>query len=329
MTPDCREALSLRLTGFAMSAIDQSLLTDVVCALQDRLPQVVRWAGAVARQLRQHNIALAGKSSGSRETDALTLADLTVQELLVGALRDLDPVFRRCRIEAEETTGDLAAFDPDSPIVIALDPIDGTKQFRDHTGDGYAVMVHVRTAETVHASLVYCPESGPQGVWVQAYEEVVKCGPDDPRRPAGAVLDELPAISRETRKPSRKIYLIGFQQHDRARAELVTRAGLEGVPPDDMPGSIYPLLATGEFAGSLIHSPNIYDYPVALHIARIFGGDGVWAHSGESVHFRHTWMDDRADMLRLPDIVATAIDDDVRATLVDLARDWNRVRYPD
>ena len=312
-----------------MPSYDQSLLEDVVCALQDRLPQVVRWAGAVARQLRQHNIALTGKSSGSRETDALTLADLTVQELLVGALRDLDPVFRRCRIEAEENTGDLAAFTPDSPIVIALDPIDGTKQFRDHTGDGYAVMVHVRTVETVHASLVYCPESGPHGVWVQAYEDVVKCGADDPRRHAGEVLDALPTITRATRKQSRKIYLIGFQQHDRERAELVTRAGLVGVPPDDMPGSIYPLLATGEFAGSLIHSPNIYDYPVALHLARIFGGDGVWVHSGESVHFRRTWMDDRADMLRLPDIVATAIDDDVRDTLVDLARDWNRVRYPD
>ncbi len=289
---------------------------------------MVRWAGAIAKQLRRHNIALEGKSSGSRETDALTLADLTVQELLVGALRDLDPVFRQCRIEAEESTGDLEAFSPDSPLTIALDPIDGTRQFRDHTGDGYAVMVHVRTLDTVVASLVYVPESGPHGTWLQAYDDVVRCGPDDPRRPANEVLESLPVYTRASRPSSRKIYLIGFQQHDRERAERVSSTGLEGVPPDDMPGSIYPLLATGEFAGSLIHSPNIYDFPVALHLARTFGGDSVWVHSGEPVNFERTWMDDRADMLRLPDIVATAVDDDVRNKLVEIARDWNRERYP-
>jgi 3'(2'), 5'-bisphosphate nucleotidase len=311
-----------------MAAIDPELVETVVSALQRELPPVLRWAGAIAKQLRKHNIALAGKSSGSRETDALTLADLTVQELLVGALRDGDPSFRRCRIEAEETTGDLAAFTPESLLTIALDPIDGTKQFRDHTGNGYAVMVHVRTVETVVASLIYVPETGADGTWLQAYGEIVKCGPDDPRRPATSVLESLPRITRESRQKSKRIYLIGFQQHDRARAELVTAAGLEGVAPDDMPGSIYPLLATGEFAGSLIHSPNIYDFPVALHLARIFGGDSVWVHSGERVNFRRTWMDDRADMLRLPDIVATSIDPDVRQTLAALARDWNRERYP-
>lgn len=307
-----------------------SLIADVVAALQRELPRVVRWAGAIARQLRQHNIALAGKSSGSRETDALTLADLTVQELLVGALRDGDPVFRRCRIEAEETTGDLAAFAPESPLTIALDPIDGTKQFRDHTGNGYAVMVHVRTVETVVASLVLAPETGPHGTWLQAFGDVVKCGPDAPRRSANDVLAALPPITRASRPAtSKRIYLIGFQTEDRARAELVTQTGLEGVPPDDMPGSIYPLLATGEFAGSLIHSPNIYDFPVALHLARVFGGDAVWVHSGAPVDFRRTWLDDRADMLRLPDIVACAVDPNVRAKLVSLARDWNRQRYSD
>ena len=51
------------------------------------------------------DIALSGKSSGSVNTDALTIADLTVQELLVAALRDSDSLFRRCRLEAEEATG--------------------------------------------------------------------------------------------------------------------------------------------------------------------------------------------------------------------------------
>ena len=122
-------------------------LTD---ALRLHLPPVLRWSGAVAKRLRQHNIALSGKSSGSAQTDALTLADLTVQELIVAALRDSDPIFRRCRLEAEETTGDLARFATDAEFTIAIDPIDGTKQYRDRTGNGYACMILARSVETVH-----------------------------------------------------------------------------------------------------------------------------------------------------------------------------------
>jgi 3'(2'), 5'-bisphosphate nucleotidase len=304
-----------------------SLVHDVVASLGEHLPPVLRWAGAVARGLRQFNIAIDGKSSGSRETDALTLADLTVQELVVSALRDCDPVFRRCRIEAEEQNGDLGVFAAESPVTIALDPIDGTKQFRDHSGNGYGVMVHVRTVDTVHGSLMFLPESGPRGTWVQAFGDTVRCGDDDTSRPAGNVLAALPRWTRANRRQSRTIYLIGFQKRDRACAELVSATGLTGVPPDDMPGSIYPLLATGEFAGSLIHSPNIYDFPVSLHLARILGGDAVWVHDGQSVNFRELWLDERADMLRLPGIVACAVDDDVRTTLVNLARNWSRDRY--
>src|SRR5579862_4296753 len=109
-------------------------------SLSLQMPRILRWSGALARQLRKYNIALSGKNSGSANTDALTLADLSVQELIVGALRDLDPQFRQCRIEAEETTGDLARFAKEGDLVLAIDPIDGTKQYRDHTGNGYAVM---------------------------------------------------------------------------------------------------------------------------------------------------------------------------------------------
>jgi 3'(2'), 5'-bisphosphate nucleotidase len=107
----------------------------------------------------------------------------------------------------------------------------------------------------------------------------------------------------------------------------VSQAGLNGYAPDDMPGSIYPLLARGDFGGSLIHSPNVYDFPVSLHIARILGGDAVWVHDGRPVNFHKTWMDDRADMLRLPGIIACAVNRRTLASLVDLAHDWNPLRY--
>lgn len=306
-----------------------SLVEDVVAALKQVTPSLARWSGAIARQLRKYNVALEGKSSGNANTDALTLADLTVQELLVAGLRDGDPVLRRCRIEAEEANGDLAAFDPRGALTIALDPIDGTKQFRDRTGDGYAVMIHLRDDAQLYYSLVFAPESGPSGTWTQVYGETVKTGPDETSLTAAECLERMAAVDKKTRPDSNKIYLIGFQKKDPLRAQMVTDAGLIGFAPDEMPGSIYPLLASGEFGGSLIHSPNIYDYPVSLQIARALGGESVWVHNGQPVHFRETWLDDRADMLRLPGIVATADSPEKLKILVDLARDWSPIRYED
>lgn len=307
--------------------MSQSFESDLILALRQHAPPLLRWAGAIAKQLRQFNIQLEGKSSGSSNTDALTLADLTVQELLVCGLRDADPIFHKCRVEAEEANGDIGAFDAASPYTIALDPIDGTKYFSERTGNGYAVMLHLRTRDEVLYSLVYAPEMGTQGSWTEAFGRTVKTGNDNPRIPSVAWLRNLPAVTPSSRGDSKKIYLIGFQKNDVARARAVTAAGLEGVAPDEMPGSIYPLLASGEFGGSLIHTPNIYDYPVALHIARALGGQSVWVHNGEPVNFGETWMDERANMLRIPGIAATAVNPKTLKILVDLAKDWSPVRY--
>ena len=304
-------------------------LARITAALQRHLPAALRWSGAVARRLRQFNVALSGKSSGSATTDALTLADLSVQELLVAALRDCDPVFRTCRIEAEESTGDLDRFASTGMYTIALDPIDGTKQYRDHTGNGYSVILTLRSRETVHYSLVFVPESGPHGAWVEVADGRIVCGPDDPDRPAYDVLRSMVPIEPAARGPSRKIYLIGFQDQDAARAQSVTATGLQGVPQEEMPGCLYELLARGDFAGSLIHSPNVYDFPAGLHIARTLGGDALWVHNREPVHFGELWLDERADMLRLPGIVACSFDREILGTLCDLARDWNPIRYAD
>lgn len=304
--------------------MDASALTS---ALSRHMPAVMRWSGALARQLRTHNIAVSGKHSGSANTDALTLADLSVQELLVGALRDLDPQFRRCRIEAEETTGDLARFSKEGDLVLAIDPIDGTKQYRDRTGNGYAVMLHLRNRETVLYSLVFVPESGPHGAWVEVRDGQVFCGPDDPTRPAADVLRSFSAVKPQSLPDSKKIYVIGFQQHDADRAGDVTAAGLKGYTSDAMRGCLYELQAGGLFGGSLIHSPNVYDFPVSLHIVRVLGGEAVWVHNRLPVNFRETWLDERANMIRLPGIVACCTNPKTLDTLCNLARDWNPNRY--
>ncbi len=304
----------------------------IVAALQQALPSVVRWSGAVAARMRQFNIAVDGKHSGNANTDALTLADLSVQELLVAALRDADPILRTCRVEGEETTGDMALFDSQSRLAIAIDPIDGTKQYRDKTGNGYSIIVHVHDDSTPHYSLVFAPEMGPTGTWVEVTQNRIVCGPDDPSRTARQVLDSMPDCSGRLDELGPGIYLIGFQNRDSQRAKEVSELkvhgrSLKGQTSDEMKGSIYPLMTTGEYAGSLIHSPNIYDFPVSMHIARVRGGDAVWVHNRQPVHYRELWMDTRAGMLRYPGIVACSEDAAVIDELCKLSRDWSQVRY--
>src|SRR3989442_2054905 len=247
--------------------------SDLIGLLSAHLPRVFRWAGALARQLRRHNIALDEKHSGVPDTDALTLADLTVQELLVAALRDMGPVVRRCRIEAEEVAGDLGRFAEDGEWVLAIDPIDGTREYRDRTGNGYSVMLHARTADTVHYSLVLLPEESADGTWLEARDGRIALGPDDPSRTARSVLDALPSVVDDRRRKTRRILVSGFLGHDEERARTLSAAGLEGVRGFETGGSLFPLMARGELGGALYHPPNVYDFPVSGHLARLLGGD--------------------------------------------------------
>ena len=302
-------------------------MSELIGLLAAELPRAVRWAGALARQLRGHDIAIGGKHSGSADTDALTLADLAVQELLVAALRDMGPTVRRCRIEAEEGTGDLARFATESEWVVAIDPVDGTREYRDRIGRRYAVMLHARTAETIHYSLVFLPEEGAHGTWLEVRGDRIVLGPDDPARAARAVLDALTPVTPDHRTGSRRILVSGFLGREAERARAVSDAGLDAVLGTATPGSLYPLMTSGYLAGALFHTPNVYDFPVCMHVARALGGDAVWVHDGTPANFRRTWRDERANMLRLPGIVACASDRRVIPTLVDVARDWSAERY--
>lgn len=303
-------------------------MSDPIPVLAAELPRVVRWAGAIARELRHHNIAVGGKASGFADTDALTLADLSVQELLVSALRDMGPIVRACRIEAEETTGDLARFADRSDWVLAIDPIDGTRDYRDRIGTRYSVMLHARNSDTVHYSMVYLPEEGPEGTWLEVRGDRIVLGPDDHTRPARAVLDALAPVAPDRSRNLRRILVSGFKGGDDAeRAQAVSAAGLEGVLGGDTPGSLFPLMANGYLGGALFHTPNVYDFPVAMHLARVLGGDAIRAHDGQRADFREVWRDERSNMFRLSGIIACAVDHRVLATLVDVARGWSTERY--
>ena len=299
----------------------------VITALSVHMPNVLRWAGGIARLLRGHQIGLESKGTGSAATDALTLADLSLQDLIVSALRDSDPIFRHCRIDAEETTGDLAAFPQQAPLTIGIDPIDGTKKYRDHAGDGYSVMLHLRTAEEVIYSLVFIPEHGPHGWWVEATGDRIVSGPDDPTRPAGDVLRSLPALDRAPVAPFGKIYVNGFQRQNAEVVQRLTAAGFQGILAEQLPGCPYELLARGELSGALVHSPNLYDFPVTSHLARLFGGKSVFVRSGEPLRFDAPWRDQKANMLRVTGIVACSGNGDDVVKLTELTRGWHSDRY--
>jgi 3'(2'), 5'-bisphosphate nucleotidase len=299
----------------------------VVTALSVHMPNVLRWAGGIARMLRQHDISLESKGTGSAGTDALTLADLSLQELIVSALRDSDPIFRHCRIDAEESAGDLAAFPQEAPLTIGIDPIDGTRKYRDHAGNGYSVMLHLRSKQTVLYSLVFIPEKGPSGWWIEATDCQLVSGPDDPARLAVDVLRSLPSIDVKSTSNGKTIYINGFQHREPEVIRRLAGLGIAGLLPDQLPGCPYELIATGELSGALVHSPNLYDFPVTSHLARLFGGNAVFVETGKPIEFHEIWLDPRAKMLRLPGIVACHRDLDELHRLCDLARGWNPSRY--
>ena len=300
---------------------------DLLDILAANVPSVARWAGAIARQLRGRDIVLGGKQSGIASADALTLADLALQELLVAALRDMGPIVRACRLEAEESSGDLHAFATDGDVVIGLDPIDGTLMYRDQTGNGYAVMLHVRTPDTILYSLVYLPEAAPQGLWLEARDRRIVLGPDDTRQTARAVLDALPPLTAGSRSESRRVVLSDLFAGDDAVTRAVIAAGFEPVFGARLLDSVFTVLARGDVAGVITHTPNVYDFPVAAHIARLLGGDAVWARTGRPIDFRSIWYDERSRALRLPGIVVYAADRRVVQSLVEIARNWNPERY--
>lgn len=294
-------------------------------ALAVHLPSVLRWSGSLARLLRPYPIGLAGKGTGSATTDALTLADLGVQDLILNALRDTDPIFRHCRVEAEESVGDLAAFARESPLTIGIDPIDGTRKYRDQDGHGYSVMMHLRSVDAVLYSLVAIPHQGPHGAWVEVSGDQVRTGLDDPMRPAGDVIRSLPVAEKGA--PSRTIYVNGFQSLNDQAVAAVDSIGLRALPSEKIAGCILEAIARGELAGALVHSPNVYDFPILLHLIQAFGGRAVFVQDGRAVDFRDTWVDARAHMRRLPGIVACCVDREMLGDLCALARDWNPDRY--
>lgn len=293
---------------------------DLVHTLAARMPDLLRWCGAVARQLRRHDVAVADKGSGYAPANALTLADLSIQEILVDALRDFGPEFHRCRLELEEDTGDTSAFATESPYTIAIDPIDGTKHFRDGTSDGYGVLFSLRRCDTSLYSLGFFPEQGPLGEWVEVNGDRIVHALDDTSMPARRVLDATPALVAQAVGRSNTIWVTGYRTDRDVVSEHLATQGLKAAMSDAHGAHVCTEVAAGRIDGMLMNRPGVYDAPMWMHVLAALGGIDCWVHNGERVDFTDTWYDEGCNGMRLSGVVACARDRRQMEKLVEVAR---------
>lgn len=294
--------------------------THLIQTLAARLPDVVRWCGALARQLRKHDVAVEGKGSGYAPTDALTLADLGIQEILVDALRDFGPEFHQCRLELEESTGDTAAFATESPLTIAIDPIDGTKHFRDGTSDGYGIIISLRRSDSSLYSLGYFPEQGRVGEWVEVNGGRIIHALEDTSMPARRVLDAAETLAADAVARSNAVWVTGYRTDPDLVAKHLTQEGFKTVMSDGRSEHICTELVKGRIDGMLMNRPGVYDAPMWMHVVTALGGSECWAHNGERVDFRDSWYDEGSKGLRLSGAIACARDQGQLARIVAVAK---------
>jgi len=292
----------------------------LITTLAARMPDLFRWCGAVARQLRRHDVAVADKGTDYAAADALTLADLSIQEILVDALRDFGPDFHACRLEVEEETGDMAAFAEESPLTIAIDPIDGTLHFRDHTSDGYGVLISLRQQDRSHYSLGFFPEQGTCGQWVQVHGDRITFADDDTTMPARQLLNTTPAVDVTSLDRSKTIWLTGYRTDRATVAHHLEKQGFTAFMSDTHGRHVCTELARGRVDGLLMNHPGVYDAPMWMHVLSAMGGVSCWAHNGEPVDFRTSWYDETCKGFRLDGVIACARDRDQLAQLVEVGK---------
>ncbi len=288
--------------------------------LSQRMPDLFRWCGAVARQLRRHDVAVADKGAGYAAADALTLADLSIQEILVDALRDSGAAMRQCRLEVEEETGDLDAFPAEAPLTIAIDPIDGTLHFRDRTSDGYGILLSLRDREHSHYSLGFFPEQGACGQWVEVRGDSVIVTDDDTSMPARNLLDTTKPVDTAALTRSDTVWLTGYRTDRAMVGRRLEGEGLHVVGSDTHGAHVCTEMALGRIDGLLMNHPGVYDAPMWMHVLTTLGGNACWVQNGDPIDYRNAWFDTGCKGMRLDGVIACARDTQRLAQIVDVGK---------
>lgn len=229
--------------------MDTKQLLEQLQASED----VFRSAGDLARDLQGHVASRMKSNTGNLETDIVTDADLAVQRRILKALVGTPLV--GCRLLAEEDSPELAAlkadFALDSPLVLSLDPIDGTRRYTE--GEPYySVIVGLHDGSHPLYTFLYYPAFG---WWARMVEDrLATSGP----LPGAA---DLPDLSRSI------VYTAGHPQTDLPErvAELEGRGFRFEHGEEVGPCGSKFLLMSGQAAGYYSADPNPYDGLLGLH----------------------------------------------------------------
>lgn len=132
-------------------------MADEALRFTSEFRAAARQAAAVAKRL-QGEVRHRVKHGGSPEAEALSVADLACQDVLLLRLAE---TYAGAAMDAEEETGSVAAFAREGPgrPVIVVDPIDGTLNYLRGSRD-YAVMGALIADGTFRASVIAYPAWG-------------------------------------------------------------------------------------------------------------------------------------------------------------------------
>jgi len=113
-------------------------------------------AGKLAKKMRASATSEQKHTSGVKEIDIVTSADLAVQEYILERISK-SKILKSCELLAEEETKFTEGFAKKSNYVITLDPIDGT-YFYASGKKMYKVIVGINDKKNPLYTFWYCPE---------------------------------------------------------------------------------------------------------------------------------------------------------------------------
>ncbi len=195
------------IVGQQEISMDVNALT---AALSRHMPDVLRWSGALARQLRQAQYRRLGQALGKRRHGRL---DARRSE--------------RAGADRGRSAGSRSAISPvphrggrddrrPGPVCERGRPRSGDRSDRRHEAiprpDRQRLLRDAPPARSRDGPLFarLYPRIGPEGTWVEVRDGQVFCGPDDPSRPAVDVLRAMTAVDARTLPDSKKIYCDRF-----------------------------------------------------------------------------------------------------------------------
>ncbi len=126
---------------------------DAIEALRALEPAFVE-AGKLALKMQQGVRAYNKFETGNPVADVVTKADLAVQEYLLQAISKTQ--LTECKLFAEEDTPLTSLFSGESPLYLAIDPIDGTAAYSKGR-DNFSTIISLHDGHRMLYTFVYFP----------------------------------------------------------------------------------------------------------------------------------------------------------------------------